>query len=121
MSKKFYAGVHAYDRRFTNDIYTIVRFDSRSARDGFINDEDPDRNSNFHREALTRDEARAIANKAFGPFAVTLDAVEPVANTEEAEEEASFENQVIRERALQSGFFPWMRYADGSEWYDTIQ
>ena len=59
----FYAAIHQYGIDFTNDVTSIVRFTSKSARDEFVSDEVFD--GSYHREAVTRDEARRHFPEAF--------------------------------------------------------
>ncbi len=59
----YYAALHNYDIRFINDVTTIVRFTSKSARDEWVDSEVWD--GNFRREAVSRDKARRYVPQAF--------------------------------------------------------
>ena len=64
MKKTYYAAVHSYGINIANDVHTIYRFDSKKARDEFI-DREGWNGSSYHREAVTRDQARRIFPDAF--------------------------------------------------------
>ena len=60
---KFYAAYHTHGTEFCNDIDYIVRFDTRAARDAYVDRDKFD--GSWRREAITRDEARRIFPQAF--------------------------------------------------------
>jgi hypothetical protein len=63
-TRHYYAAFHTYDIRFTNDVAYIVRFDTRAARDEYVNLEQWD-GSNYHHESITAAKARSLAPNAF--------------------------------------------------------
>jgi hypothetical protein len=63
-SRHYYAAFHTYSIRFTNDVAYIVRFDTRAARDEYVDGEKWD-GSNWHRESITAAKARSLAPNAF--------------------------------------------------------
>ena len=62
-TKKFYAAYHTYSTEFTNDVAYLVRFDSKAARDAYVDGEQWD--GKYHREAVTRKQAERIFPRAF--------------------------------------------------------
>jgi hypothetical protein len=62
-TKKFYAAFHSYGTGVVNDVAYLVRFESRAARDAYVDRDKFD--GSWHRESVTRDQARQIFPDAF--------------------------------------------------------
>ena len=63
-TRHYYASYHTHSVRFCNDVAYIVRFDTRAARDAYVDGETWD-GENWHREKITATKARHLAPNAF--------------------------------------------------------